>query len=149
MNALATMVILFFAIGFIVWVFFRAGQSIPKVGYFLALTFFMVVLGIWGLIAIEDFDETDEGLGVALAFAGSLLLLATAVGLVAGAMDDVAPVVGFAAGLAISCAIHFWLVPHASPWVGVSLTLGCCITGVVVGTLQKKENSDAVNIYLR
>jgi len=45
MNALATMGILFFATGFIVWVFFRAGQSIPKVGYFLALTRFMVVLG--------------------------------------------------------------------------------------------------------
>jgi len=42
--------------GLIVWMFFNAGQAVPLAGYVLGSVCFLLVLGIWGLIAVDDLD---------------------------------------------------------------------------------------------
>lgn len=138
MNILAPMVALVAVTGLIVWMFFNAGQAVPRAGYVLGSVCFLFVLGVWGLIAVDDLDGPGASLGLAIASTVSLLCLGAEIGLVAGAMKSVAPVVGFGLGLASFCAIHLWIFRSTSPWVGASLLLVCCIGGMAVGAFQKR-----------
>ena len=137
MNILVPMVALVSVTGLIVWMFFNAGQAVPRAGYVLGSVCFLLVLGIWGLIAVDDLDGPGASLGLAIASTVSLLCLGAGIGLVAGAMKSVAPVVGFGLGLASFCAIHLWIFRSTSPWVGASLLLVFCIGGMAVGAFQK------------
>lgn len=143
------MVVLFTVTGLVLWMFFTAGRLASHAGYVLAPISFLAVIGIWSLIAIEELDDPGRDFGLAIALLGSLFFLSAGTGLIAGAMKNMIPIVGFASGLAIFCVIHLWLVRHASPLVGTPLVMGCCITGVIVGLFQKKENLDATEIYRR
>lgn len=138
MNILAPMIALVAVTGLIVWMFFNAGQAVPLAGYVLGSVCFLLVLGIWGLIAVDDLDGPGASLGLAITSTVSLLCLGAGIGLVAGAMKSVAPVVGFGLGLASFCAIHLWIFRSTSPWVGASLLLVCCIGGMAVGAFQKR-----------
>jgi hypothetical protein len=147
MNFWATMSMLFTVTGLVLWMSFTAGQVASRAGYVLASISFVIVIGIWGLIATEDLDEPSRDFGLNIALLGSLFFLSAGTGLIAGAMKNMALIVGFASGLAIFCVIHLWLVRHASPLVGAPLVMGCCITGVIIGLFQKKENLDAIDVY--
>jgi membrane-associated HD superfamily phosphohydrolase len=149
MNVLATTTMLFVVTGLIVWMFFYAARLASNTSYVWATIIFLLVISVCGLMAIEELDELEDTFGLTTAWLHSLFFSAVAAGLIAGSMGNVAPIVGFISGMAIFSVIHLWLVPHASPWLGVSLVLSCCITGIIVGLFQKKESSDATDIHLR
>ncbi|RTQ31917.1 hypothetical protein EJP69_25110 [Variovorax gossypii] len=126
------------AMSLVLYFFFLAGRALPVAGYWLASVILVLVLGFWILLAFDDADGPGGTLGTAIVAAGSLLCLSAGVGLAAGAINGAAPIVGFGLGVAGSSAIHLWLVPNASPYIGAVLLLFFCIGGTVLQTLRRK-----------
>lgn len=117
---------------------FFAARALPRVGYWLAFSILLIVLGLWALLALSEADGPGGALGVAIVAAASLLCLGFGVGLVAGAMSSIAPIIGFGLGLAVSCAIGFWLVPFSSPYVFAVLLLVFCIGGCAAPAVRER-----------
>lgn len=116
---------------------FFAGRSLPRVGYVLAFFSFMIVIGLWTLMIVENADGPGGGLGLAFAGAASLICLAAGMGLISGAIGSTAPLIGLGLALAISGTIHLWLVPSANPLVGAAILLLFCIGGCLVARARK------------
>lgn len=138
MDILATAFSLITLTVLIVWLTFNAGQMVPLAGYVAAVLSFVIVIGLWILVAIDPVDGPGGGLGILFALVGSLLILGAGIGFVAGAMESKAPILGLVLGLACSGVLGFWLVPHASLWIGTSILLACCVTGITAGYQKKK-----------
>jgi hypothetical protein len=138
MDVLATAFSLITLTALIVWLTFNAGLTVPLAGYVSAVLSFVIVVGLWILIAIDPADGPGGALGVSFASVGSLLILGAGIGFVAGAMESKAPILGLVLGLACSCVLHLWLVRQASPWIGTIILLACCVTGIAAGYQKKK-----------
>ncbi|WP_093238681.1 hypothetical protein [Variovorax sp. EL159] len=125
--------------GLVVYLFFLAGRALPSAGYWLAFTAFVLVLGLWTLLALDDADGPGGALGMAIVAAGSLACLSAGTGLFAGAGNSAAPILGLGLGVASASAVHLWLVPHASPYVGAALLLFSCVGGIAHQALRKRK----------